>query len=574
MGQGSTKQSSRSAKSPAQVIENYKTSVRLPKLCGGPRQKSMPSFANSTCARRSISSRMAVSAGSSTAARCSRTCRAMAARRSRERAPHQEVAGRSPSKLVEQRLPPPLRLAAPGGTVVDFLHRQQRVEGRRPRRGPPVRCVSAAPPDSPSSAWAKPPPEADRLGPAGGSGRARGWDRRLFMIAGIVRPGRVNCAVKRPIGPGRPCRSRQVLPPPIPRTADRPRQAADTAGRSNPAFPRPAASQERAHGRWHDPRIPGGGAPRLRGPGSDDPEQRPPMSVMRSLRPLPPPPHRRRTAAARCRAGGPRGLMAVIGAAMILVLSVQPAGAQSRIKDIVDVQGVRDNMLIGYGLVVGLDGSGDSLNGSPFTEAEPDRHAGAARRQHPRRSARHPTISPPVMVTARTLPPFTDKKGHADRRVGGLAGRFLQPPGRHAPGHAAAGRRRERVYAVAQGGPVSVSGFNVQGERGSLGEPGKCTKPAGPDPRVRDRRAPKDPHPPCRSGPGRPADRLRKNPDFTTAAPDRTRRSKDSTRRDCRTGQQTRRTGARGAERRRPMQVINRERAKLRISARNHRPAW
>src|ERR1700761_9708787 len=40
----------------------------------------------------------------------------------------------------------------------------------------------------------------------------------------------------------------------------------------------------------------------------------------------------------------------------------------TRIKDIVQVEGVRDNMLIGYGLVVGLNGTGDGLNNSPFTQ--------------------------------------------------------------------------------------------------------------------------------------------------------------------------------------------------------------
>ena len=51
------------------------------------------------------------------------------------------------------------------------------------------------------------------------------------------------------------------------------------------------------------------------------------------------------------------------------MLALAPAAsATSRIKDIVDFEGVRDNMLIGYGLVVGLDGSGDTLQNSPFTE--------------------------------------------------------------------------------------------------------------------------------------------------------------------------------------------------------------
>ena len=45
-----------------------------------------------------------------------------------------------------------------------------------------------------------------------------------------------------------------------------------------------------------------------------------------------------------------------------------PAAAQVRIKDIVTVEGVRSNQLVGYGLVVGLNGTGDSLRNAPFTE--------------------------------------------------------------------------------------------------------------------------------------------------------------------------------------------------------------
>src|ERR1700694_732004 len=43
------------------------------------------------------------------------------------------------------------------------------------------------------------------------------------------------------------------------------------------------------------------------------------------------------------------------------------AGAASRIKDLANVEGVRENQLIGYGLVVGLNGTGDTINNSPFT---------------------------------------------------------------------------------------------------------------------------------------------------------------------------------------------------------------
>ena len=54
--------------------------------------------------------------------------------------------------------------------------------------------------------------------------------------------------------------------------------------------------------------------------------------------------------------------------ALLLLLSLAaPALAQVRIKDITDVEGIRDNQLVGYGLVVGLNGTGDKLNNSVFT---------------------------------------------------------------------------------------------------------------------------------------------------------------------------------------------------------------
>src|SRR5580698_3758965 len=56
----------------------------------------------------------------------------------------------------------------------------------------------------------------------------------------------------------------------------------------------------------------------------------------------------------------------IIGAA--LAAAPMPVLAFSRIKDLVDVEGVRANMLMGYGLVVGLNGTGDSLKNAPFTQ--------------------------------------------------------------------------------------------------------------------------------------------------------------------------------------------------------------
>ena len=50
-----------------------------------------------------------------------------------------------------------------------------------------------------------------------------------------------------------------------------------------------------------------------------------------------------------------------------LILSAPEAWAQARIKDIAAFEGVRDNHLVGYGLVVGLDGTGDDLGSAIFT---------------------------------------------------------------------------------------------------------------------------------------------------------------------------------------------------------------
>ena len=57
--------------------------------------------------------------------------------------------------------------------------------------------------------------------------------------------------------------------------------------------------------------------------------------------------------------------------AALLLISIaavsSSASAQTRIKDVTDVEGVRDNQLVGYGIVVGLNGTGDKLTNAPFT---------------------------------------------------------------------------------------------------------------------------------------------------------------------------------------------------------------
>ena len=63
-----------------------------------------------------------------------------------------------------------------------------------------------------------------------------------------------------------------------------------------------------------------------------------------------------------------RGAIAgAVGLALVAAIWAPAANATSRIKDLANVEGVRQNQLIGYGLVVGLNGTGDTINNSPFT---------------------------------------------------------------------------------------------------------------------------------------------------------------------------------------------------------------
>jgi flagellar P-ring protein precursor FlgI len=62
--------------------------------------------------------------------------------------------------------------------------------------------------------------------------------------------------------------------------------------------------------------------------------------------------------------------LAWAGTLTLALLAMLPGAALggSRIKDIASFEGIRDNMLVGYGLVVGLNGTGDRLNNSAFTQ--------------------------------------------------------------------------------------------------------------------------------------------------------------------------------------------------------------
>lgn len=150
----------------------------------------------------------------------------------------------------------------------------------------------------------------------------------------------------------------------------------------------------------------------------------------------------------------------VLALVCLVILLVQNAYAKtSRIKDIVDIEGVRENQLVGYGLVVGLNGSGDSLANAPFTQqslvAMLERLGVSVRGQN-----LNTGNVAAVMVTA-TLPPFTNQGGRIDVTVSTMGdatslqgGTLLVTPLMAADGD---------VYAVAQG-EVSVSGYSSGGE--------------------------------------------------------------------------------------------------------------
>lgn len=143
---------------------------------------------------------------------------------------------------------------------------------------------------------------------------------------------------------------------------------------------------------------------------------------------------------------------------LVLLAWASPANAQSRIKDIVDFEGVRDNMLVGYGLVVGLNGTGDTIQTGHFTQQ--------SLKAMLNRLGVKPTDAgldsknvAAVMVTA-TLPGFSAEGTRLDVTVsalgdakGLLGGTLLVTPLLGADGE---------VYAVAQG-QVAVGGFSAGG---------------------------------------------------------------------------------------------------------------
>jgi flagellar P-ring protein FlgI len=143
-----------------------------------------------------------------------------------------------------------------------------------------------------------------------------------------------------------------------------------------------------------------------------------------------------------------------------LLLFAHPASAApSRIKDLVDVEGVRDNQLVGYGLVVGLNGTGDKLKDGSFTKQSLQSMLNRLGVKPTEKGTTSKNVAA-VMVTA-SLPPFARQGGRIDVAVSALGdatsllgGTLLVTPLLGADGE---------VYSVAQG-QVGVSGYSAKGQ--------------------------------------------------------------------------------------------------------------
>ncbi|MET0066195.1 MAG: flagellar basal body P-ring protein FlgI [Candidatus Thiodiazotropha sp.] len=147
----------------------------------------------------------------------------------------------------------------------------------------------------------------------------------------------------------------------------------------------------------------------------------------------------------------------------LLVVFAVPAVQAERIKDLASIQGVRDNQLIGYGLVVGLDGTGDKDTDSPYTINSLKNLLSQLGVQIPEGTNIKPKNVAAVIVHG-DLPPFSKVGQKIDVTVSSMGnakslrgGTLLMTPLKGADGN---------NYALAQGNLV-VGGLSAEGQDGS-----------------------------------------------------------------------------------------------------------
>jgi flagellar P-ring protein FlgI len=149
-------------------------------------------------------------------------------------------------------------------------------------------------------------------------------------------------------------------------------------------------------------------------------------------------------------------------AAVLSVFCVEPAHAE-RVKDLASVSGVRGNQLVGYGLVVGLDGTGDQTSQTPFTIQSIKNMLAKFGVTIPPNT--NPQLKNVAAVTVHAdLPAFSKAGQTIDITVSSIGnatslrgGSLLMTPLRGIDGE---------VYAIAQGSMI-VSGFGVGAKDGS-----------------------------------------------------------------------------------------------------------
>ena len=166
----------------------------------------------------------------------------------------------------------------------------------------------------------------------------------------------------------------------------------------------------------------------------------------------------------------------LMSAALILSLAAGAMAGPIRIKDLVEFDGVRGNDLVGYGLVVGLNGTGDGLRNAPFT-AEIMSNLLERLGVNVTGEQFQPKNVAAVFVTA-TLPPFSRAGGRIDVTVSAigdakslLGGTLIMTPLNGADG---------QIYAVAQGA-IIAGGVSAEGQAAKVvqGVPTAGSIPSG-----------------------------------------------------------------------------------------------
>ena len=162
-----------------------------------------------------------------------------------------------------------------------------------------------------------------------------------------------------------------------------------------------------------------------------------------------------------------RALRRICASALAALTMLAPLAdayaATARIKDIIDIEGVRENQLVGYGLVVGLNGTGDGLTNSPFTkqslQAMLERLGVNTRGENMR------TANVAAVIVTANLPAFSTQGSRLDVSVAALGdakslqgGTLLVTPLLGADGE---------VYAIAQGS-VLINGFQASGDAATI----------------------------------------------------------------------------------------------------------